>query len=127
MVESQACIWSIKPKKTEKTNDYSDALMYSSSVDIEGISYFGTSADVFSILMKELNFTFRAVVPEKRSYGIYDPSTQRWNGIIGVLADNRAEFSLNDLTVTTSRSQVVEFIAPIYFQCKYDIITSSIP
>ena len=103
----------------KKSNYRSDSLMYSSSVKIDGMSYFGTSADVFNILMTELNFSLKAVIPEKRSYGIYDPMTQRWNGIIGVIAENRAEFSLNDLTVTSSRSEVADFVAPIYFQCKY--------
>ena len=106
-------------ESSKKSNYRSDSLMYSSSVEIDGMSYFGTSADVFNILMTELNFTLKAVIPEKRSYGIYDPTTQRWNGIIGVLAENRAEFSLNDLTVTSSRSEVADFVAPIYFQCKY--------
>ena len=72
--------------------------------------------------MAELNFTLQAVIPEKMSYGVYDPSTHRWNGIIGVLAENQAEFSLNDLTVTTTRSEVVQFVAPIYFQCKWETI-----
>ena len=112
-------------KTSNKSNNYSDALMYSSSVDIDGISYFGTSADVFSTLMAELNFTLQAVIPEKMSYGIYDPSTHRWNGIIGVLAENHAEFSLNDLTVTTTRSEVVQFVAPIYFQCKWETIIAN--
>ena len=106
-------------KNSKNSNYYSDSLMYSSSVIIDGISYFGTSADVFHILMTELNFTLKAVIPEKRSYGIYDPTTQRWNGIIGVIAENKAEFSLNDLTVTSSRGEVADFVAPIYFQCKY--------
>lgn len=105
-------------KNSQHTDYHSDAFMYSSSIKIDGISYYGTSADVFSILMAELNFTLKAVIPEKRSYGIYDPKTQSWNGIIGVVAENQAEFALNDLTVTTSRSEVVDFIAPIYFQCK---------
>ena len=97
---------------------YSANLMYSSSVEIEEKEYFGTSAEVFRILMDEMNFTLRAVIPDKKSYGVYNSSTKAWNGIMGVLAENRAEFSINDLTVTSSRSEVADFIAPIYFQCK---------
>ena len=112
-------------KNSNKSNEnsnlntlYSNELMYSSSVEIDGMEYFGTSADVFRILMDEMNFTLEAVIPDKRSYGVYDTKTKTWNGIIGVIAENRAEFSLNDLTVTHSRSEVANFVAPIYFQCK---------
>ena len=97
---------------------HSDKLMYSSSVTIEGTEYFGTSAEAFRSLMDEMNFTLQAVIPEKKSYGVLNKTSNTWNGIIGVLAENRAEFSLNDLTVTRSRSEVAEFVAPIYFQCK---------
>ena len=97
---------------------YSNELMYSSSVEIDGTEFFGTSADVFRILMDEMNFTLEAVIPDQKSYGVYDTKTKTWNGIIGVIAENRAEFSLNDLTVTHSRSEVANFVAPIYFQCK---------
>ena len=105
-------------EKSSLDTPYSNELMYSSSVEIEGTEYFGTSADVFRILMDEMNFTLEAVIPDKKSYGVYDTKTKTWNGIIGVIAENRAEFSLNDLTVTHSRSEVANFVAPIYFQCK---------
>ena len=104
--------------KSSLDTPYSNELMYSSSVEIDGTEYFGTSADVFRILMDEMNFTLEAVIPDKKSYGVYNAKTKTWNGIIGVIAENKAEFSLNDLTVTHSRSEVANFVAPIYFQCK---------
>ena len=107
-----------RKEKLKLDTPYSNELMYSSSVEIEGTEYFGTSADVFRILMDEMNFTLEAVIPDKKSYGVFDTKTKTWNGIIGVIAENRAEFSLNDLTVTHSRSEVANFVAPIYFQCK---------
>ena len=70
---------------------YSDKLMYSSSIKVEGIEYFGTSAEVFRVLMDEMNFTLRAVIPEKKSYGVFNATSNTWNGIMGVLAENRAE------------------------------------
>jgi hypothetical protein len=38
----------------------------------------------------------------------------KWNGIIGMLADRRVNTSCSDLTMTTSRVEVVDFIEPMW-------------
>jgi hypothetical protein len=39
---------------------------------------------------------------------------RKWNGIIGMLADRQVNISCSDLTMTTPRVQVVDFIEPVW-------------
>jgi hypothetical protein len=38
----------------------------------------------------------------------------KWSGIIGMLADRQVEVSCADLTMTSSRVDVVDFIEPVW-------------
>lgn len=45
---------------------------------------------------------------------------RKWNGIIGMLEDRQVNISCSDLTMTTPRVEVVDFIEPL-LTSRYDL------
>ena len=74
----------------------------------------GIFVEILHVLQTDLNFTVRLVTPtDGGTYGIVDPATGNWNGVIGQLAREEADFSVNFFSVTMARSQVVSFTGDI--------------
>jgi len=47
----------------------------------------------------------------------------RWTGVMGMLTDGKVDASCSDLTMTTSRVNVVDFIEPVWAdRCVYNVI-----
>ena len=57
------------------------------------------------MLQVKLNFTYSLVMSPDEAYGVLDENGQ-WNGLIGLLVQNQADMSINDLTITYERAQV---------------------
>ena len=57
-----------------------------------------------------MNFTLKKVQPEDRSWGglVFDPqtNTSRWSGMVGMLAEGRADLCSATLTITKERAKV---------------------
>ena len=70
----------------------------------------GHSIDLLQLLAKDLNFNPHVHAVEDGFYGINVNGT--WNGVVGELLRNKAEFAAAPLTVSKIRSGVVDFVAP---------------
>ena len=65
--------------------------------------------ELMNLLVSDLNFTISWINALGNTYGVYDTNTNTWNGLIGILARDEADFALNYLTVTLSRSVAISF------------------
>ena len=68
---------------------------------------------LMELLSDELNFTTVWIPTKDNSYGVYNGVTKRWNGLIGMLANDQADLSNAFFTVTSLRSKAITFTADI--------------
>ncbi|ESO82139.1 hypothetical protein LOTGIDRAFT_170286 [Lottia gigantea] len=73
-------------------------------------AYTGIIPLLVKILAYELNFTYSFVLPADRSWGIKENG--EWNGMIKDLIEHRTNVIAADLTVTSERFEVVDFVFP---------------
>ena len=57
------------------------------------------------MLQAKLNFTYSLVMSPDEAYGVLDDNG-KWTGLIGLLVQDQADMSINDLTITFDRAQV---------------------
>ena len=57
------------------------------------------------MLQSKLNFTYSLVMSPDEAYGVLDENG-KWTGLIGLLVQDQADMSINDLTITFDRAQV---------------------
>ena len=69
--------------------------------------------ELIKLLAYDLNFTISWVKAEDNSYGVYDPEKKVWNGLIGLLVRDRADFCSSRLIHTSARSKVISFTTEI--------------
>lgn len=63
-------------------------------------------------LLKRTSFTPRLHFVKDGKFGSKDPVTRKWNGMIGEVLRNEADTALYSLTITETRSKVVDFSFP---------------
>lgn len=64
---------------------------------------------LFKNFVENSNFAIEWVLANETKYGSYDETKKKWLGVVGVLNQNKAEFSPLQFTVTNSRSNAVQF------------------
>ena len=69
----------------------------------------GIYIQLLDLLTSYLNFTVRLTVPGDGSFGILDPTTNQWSGIMGQINSSGAHFAAMPLSVTDTRSQGLFF------------------
>lgn len=75
------------------------------------IGYDGYCIDLLIEMAKILKFNFTIFEGSDGIYGIEDENG-RWNGIIGVLQRREADLAVSAVTITYSRSEVIDFTLP---------------
>ncbi len=65
--------------------------------------YRGLLYDIFSAVQSEMNFSY-TLIPTATTGSLNNQNN--WTGLIGMIARNEVDFSVNDLTVLLSRSKV---------------------
>ncbi|CAF0764536.1 unnamed protein product [Rotaria sordida] len=73
----------------------------------------GFYIDIFNILKDRLKFQFELYQVPDRTWGGRNPITNKWNGLIAELLDNRADLTLTSLKVTTERNLAIDFSVPL--------------
>ncbi|XP_057319643.1 glutamate receptor ionotropic, kainate 2-like [Microplitis mediator] len=81
-------------------------------VPIEDMRYEGYAVDLIHEIAEicKFKYTFQ-LVPDKQ-FGIQDPDTKQWNGMIGQLLNREADLAVCDFTITKERESVVDFTMP---------------
>uniref|UniRef100_A0AC35U4L6 PBPe domain-containing protein n=1 Tax=Rhabditophanes sp. KR3021 TaxID=114890 RepID=A0AC35U4L6_9BILA len=75
------------------------------------LGYEGFCIDLLQEMAIILNFTWTILEVKDGAYGVEDESG-RWNGVIGMLQRHEADLSVSAVTITYSRSSVVDFTLP---------------
>ena len=102
---ASAFIWPSIFEVKDSDLTYDDHL----STEIDNLTLAGSSASLLDDLMTGLNFTVRILRPtDGHTYGVYDPKTGNWTGVIGLVVSGQADFSINDVVLTLSRSEVID-------------------
>ncbi|CAF4269283.1 unnamed protein product [Rotaria socialis] len=73
----------------------------------------GFYIDIFSILKDRLKFEFELYQVPDRTWGGRNPLTNKWNGLVAELLENRADLTLTSLKVTTERNLAIDFSVPL--------------
>ncbi|XP_023233661.1 glutamate receptor 2-like [Centruroides sculpturatus] len=74
--------------------------------------YEGLLIDLLLKLQEMLNFKFK--FHEIKEYGIENPKTKEWNGLVRQLMDKKIDLGLAAFTVSWKRQEVITFTAPYY-------------
>ncbi|KAG8176168.1 hypothetical protein JTE90_012958 [Oedothorax gibbosus] len=77
----------------------------------KGIILEGIEAKLLETISKYMNINFKLVSPEDRQWGYQKPGGN-WTGIIGMVARSEADMGLAYLSITESRTRVVDFSIP---------------
>ena len=72
----------------------------------------GMIPDIVNALSKYLNFTYSIAISRDGKYGKFDAETDEWNGLVKDIIDDVADIAVASLSITKSRSQVVDFMIP---------------
>ncbi|CAF4448524.1 unnamed protein product [Rotaria sp. Silwood2] len=73
----------------------------------------GFYIDIFNILKDRLKFEFELYQVLDRTWGGRNPLTNKWNGLVSELLENRADLTLTSLKITTERSDAIDFSIPL--------------
>ncbi|CAF1356498.1 unnamed protein product [Rotaria sordida] len=73
----------------------------------------GFYIDLFNILKDRLKFEFELYQVLDRTWGGRNPLTNKWNGLVADLLENRADLTLTSLKITTERNDAIDFSVPL--------------
>jgi ionotropic glutamate receptor len=90
--------------------------------------YEGYCMDLLDKISKKLNFEYEVVVRKNNitmmsnSYGKKDETTGEWDGLIGDLARGETDLVVADLTMTSEREEIIDFVSPYFDQAGISIV-----
>ncbi|KAK4291014.1 hypothetical protein Pmani_036144, partial [Petrolisthes manimaculis] len=74
--------------------------------------YEGFSVDMLEHIASITGFSYTIHVSPSRTYGIQDPETGEWNGIVRELQENKADLAIGSMTINYARENVIDFTKP---------------
>ncbi|CAH0553020.1 unnamed protein product [Brassicogethes aeneus] len=72
----------------------------------------GFGIDVIDKLSKLLGFNYTIIIQPDGQYGNFNRTSNEWNGMIKEIIEDRADFGIVDLTITSERENGVDFTMP---------------
>ena len=60
----------------------------------------------------KIGFRFKLYTVPDNLYGVEDPETGEWNGIVRQLMDRRADMAVASMTINYARETVIDFTKP---------------
>ncbi|ROT79266.1 olfactory ionotropic receptor IR4 [Penaeus vannamei] len=85
----------------------------------------GPMANFLDVLAKSLNFTYTVVLGD--GYWGAPDANGTWNGMIGMLLREKADFGLGPFGMTHARSAVVDFTMPIFREVLHILVSRPRP
>ncbi|XP_063879171.1 glutamate receptor ionotropic, kainate 2-like isoform X2 [Scylla paramamosain] len=74
--------------------------------------YEGFCVDMLHDIASLIGFRYIIQVSPSRTYGIQDPDTGEWNGIVRELQENKADLAIGSMTINYARENVIDFTKP---------------
>ncbi|KAK7867305.1 hypothetical protein R5R35_002127 [Gryllus longicercus] len=74
--------------------------------------YEGFCIDLLKWIAAQVGFHYAIRLVPDHMYGVYDPATKEWNGIVRELMDKRADLAVASMTINYARESVIDFTKP---------------
>ncbi|KYQ56876.1 Glutamate receptor, ionotropic kainate 2, partial [Trachymyrmex zeteki] len=72
----------------------------------------GFCIDLLKSIAVQVGFQYAIKLVPDHMYGVYDPETKEWNGIVRELMDKRADLAVASMTINYARESVIDFTKP---------------
>ncbi|XP_034174059.1 glutamate receptor ionotropic, kainate 2 [Osmia lignaria lignaria] len=72
----------------------------------------GFCIDLLKWIAGQVGFQYAIRVVPDHMYGVYDPETKEWNGIVRELMEKRADLAVASMTINYARESVIDFTKP---------------
>ncbi|RZF41428.1 hypothetical protein LSTR_LSTR000142, partial [Laodelphax striatellus] len=72
----------------------------------------GFCIDLLKWIAGQVGFHYSIRLVPDHMYGVYDPGTRQWNGIVRELMDKRADLAVASMTINYARESVIDFTKP---------------
>ncbi|XP_012062854.1 PREDICTED: glutamate receptor ionotropic, kainate 2-like [Atta cephalotes] len=72
----------------------------------------GFCIDLLKRIACQVGFQYAIKLVPDHMYGVYDPETKEWNGIVRELMDKRADLAVASMTINYARESVIDFTKP---------------
>ncbi|XP_060534775.1 glutamate receptor ionotropic, kainate 2 [Cylas formicarius] len=74
--------------------------------------YEGFCIDLLKWIAGQVGFQYSIRLVPDHMYGVYDPDTKEWNGIVRELMEKRADLAVASMTINYARESVIDFTKP---------------
>ncbi|XP_017769615.1 PREDICTED: glutamate receptor ionotropic, kainate 2-like [Nicrophorus vespilloides] len=74
--------------------------------------YEGFCIDLLKWIATQVGFQYSIRLVPDHMYGVYDPETKQWNGIVRELMEKRADLAVASMTINYARESVIDFTKP---------------
>ncbi|XP_021925438.1 glutamate receptor ionotropic, kainate 2 isoform X1 [Zootermopsis nevadensis] len=74
--------------------------------------YEGFCIDLLKWIASQVGFRYAIRLVPDHMYGVYDPETKEWNGIVKELMEKRADLAVASMTINYARESVIDFTKP---------------
>ncbi|XP_075215419.1 glutamate receptor ionotropic, kainate 2 [Lycorma delicatula] len=72
----------------------------------------GFCIDLLKWIATQVGFHYSIRLVPDHMYGVYDPQTKEWNGIVRELMEKRADLAVASMTINYARESVIDFTKP---------------
>ncbi|XP_034245115.1 glutamate receptor ionotropic, kainate 2-like [Thrips palmi] len=72
----------------------------------------GFCIDLLKWIAGQVGFHYAIRLVPDHMYGVYDPASKQWNGIVRELVDKRADLAVASMTINYARESVIDFTKP---------------
>ncbi|KAL1139702.1 hypothetical protein AAG570_006680 [Ranatra chinensis] len=74
--------------------------------------FYGFCVEVLQLISEMAGFQYTIRLVPDGKYGVYDPETGEWNGIVRQLMDKKADLAVGSMTINYARESVIDFTKP---------------
>ncbi|KAM7341355.1 glutamate receptor ionotropic, kainate 2-like isoform 2-T2 [Cochliomyia hominivorax] len=95
------------------TREEKPYVMVKDDANLTGNARFeGFCIDLLKVIAAQVGFHYKIEVVPDNMYGVYNPETQTWNGIVRELMERRADLAVASMTINYARESVIDFTKP---------------
>ncbi|TMW47948.1 hypothetical protein DOY81_006973 [Sarcophaga bullata] len=95
------------------TREEKPYVMVKDDANLTGNARFeGFCIDLLKAIAAQVGFHYKIEVVPDNMYGVYNPETETWNGIVRELMERRADLAVASMTINYARESVIDFTKP---------------
>ncbi|XP_031355703.1 glutamate receptor ionotropic, kainate 1-like [Photinus pyralis] len=95
------------------TREEKPYVMVKKDANLTGNARFeGFCIDLLKSIAGQVQFDYVIRLVPDHMYGVYDPETKEWNGIVKELKEKRADLAVASMTINYARESVIDFTKP---------------